>query len=95
MMQSPALLATDSFGPGGRLSIGATSAINIRYMPGRLLLVSLVNGEARVRAEALSRKPGHVGTVAFSRTGDFATWDFDGAKIIKKFGEVPNDLGDL
>jgi hypothetical protein len=45
-----------------------------------------------VRAEALSRKPGHVGAVAFSRTGDPATGDFSDAKIIKKFGQVPDDL---
>jgi hypothetical protein len=32
-----------------------------------------------MRAEALSRKPGHVGAVAFSRTGDPATGDFDAA----------------
>src|SRR6266436_3657692 len=45
-----------------------------------------------LRAEALSRKPGHVGAVAFSRTGDPATGDFGDAKVIKKFGEVPDDL---
>jgi hypothetical protein len=50
---------------------------------------------AIMRAEALSRKSGNVGAIAFSRTGDPATGDFDHAKIIKKFGEVPNDLGDL
>jgi hypothetical protein len=33
------------------------------------------------RAEVLSRKPGHVGAVAFSRTGDPATGDF-GAAIL-------------
>jgi hypothetical protein len=48
-----------------------------------------------MRAEALSRKPGHVGAVAFSRTGDPATGDFGDAKIIKKFGEVPDDLSTL
>jgi hypothetical protein len=48
-----------------------------------------------MRAEALSRKPGHIGAVAFSRTGDPATGDFGDAKIIKKFGEVPDDLGTL
>lgn len=47
------------------------------------------------RAEALSRKPGHVGAVAFSRTGDPATADFGDAKIIKKFGDVPDDLSAL
>ena len=29
-----------------------------------------------MRAEALSRKPGHVGAVAFNRTGDAATGEF-------------------
>jgi hypothetical protein len=48
-----------------------------------------------MKAENLSRKEGHVGAVAFSRTGDPATGDFGNAKIIKKFGEVPNDLTDL
>jgi hypothetical protein len=50
---------------------------------------------AVMRAEALSRKPGHVGAVALSRTGDPATGDFDDAKVIKKFGEVPDDLSTL
>src|SRR5450432_930597 len=48
-----------------------------------------------MRAEALSRKEGHVGAVAFSRTGDPATGVFSDAKVIKKFGDVPNDLGSL
>jgi len=48
-----------------------------------------------MRAEALSRKPGHVGAVAFSRPGDPATGDFGDAKVIKKFGEVPDDLSTL
>lgn len=42
---------------------------------------------AVMRAEALSRKEGHVGVVAFSRTGDPATGDFADAKLIRKFGE--------
>lgn len=46
-----------------------------------------------MRAEALSRKPGHVGAVAFSRTGDPTTGDSGDAKVIKKFGAVPDDLG--
>jgi hypothetical protein len=37
---------------------------------------------AVMRADALSRKPGHVGAVAFSRTGDPATGDFSDAKVI-------------
>jgi hypothetical protein len=48
-----------------------------------------------MRAEALSRKPGHVGAVAFSRTGDPATGEFGDAEVIKKFGEVPDDLSAL
>jgi hypothetical protein len=47
---------------------------------------------AVMRAEALSRKEGHVGAVAFSRTGDPATGDFSDAKVIRKFGDVPDDL---
>ena len=50
---------------------------------------------AVMRAEALSRKEGHVGAVAFSRTGDPATGDFSDAKVIRKFGSVPDDLSTL
>jgi hypothetical protein len=50
---------------------------------------------AVMRAEALSRKPGHVGAVAFSRNGDPATGEFGDAALIRKFGEVPNDLSAL
>jgi hypothetical protein len=50
---------------------------------------------AVMRAEALSRKEGHIGAVAFSRTGDPATGDFADAKVIRKFGDVPNDLSAL
>jgi len=46
-------------------------------------------------AEALSRKEGHVGAVAVSRTGDPATGDFSDAKVIRKFGDVPDDLSTL
>ena len=41
------------------------------------------------RAEALSRKQGNVGAVAFSRTGDPDTGDFGDANVIKKCGDVP------
>jgi hypothetical protein len=50
---------------------------------------------AVIRADALSRKQGYVGAVAFSRTGDVATGDFGDAKVIKKFGDVPDDLSAL
>jgi hypothetical protein len=48
-----------------------------------------------MRAEALCRKEGHVGAVAFSRTGDPATGDFSDAKVIRKFGDGPDDLSTL
>lgn len=48
-----------------------------------------------MKAEALSRKDGHVGAVAFSRTGDPATGDFSDAEVIRKFGDVPDDLSAL
>lgn len=50
---------------------------------------------AVMRAEALSRKPGCAGAVAFSRTGDPSSGDFGDANIIRKFGEVPDDLSTL
>jgi hypothetical protein len=49
-----------------------------------------------MRAEALARKEGHGSVfVAFSRTGDPATGDFSDAQVIRKFGDVPDDLGTL
>ena len=50
---------------------------------------------AVMRAEALSRKPGHAGALAFSRTGDPATGEFGDAKVIRRFGDVPDDLSAL
>jgi hypothetical protein len=50
---------------------------------------------AVMRAEALSRREGHVGAVAFSRTGDPATGDFSDAEVIRKFGAMPDDLSTL
>jgi hypothetical protein len=46
-------------------------------------------------AEALLRKEGYVGAVAFSRRGDPATGNFSDAKVIRKFGDVPDDLSAL
>jgi hypothetical protein len=42
-----------------------------------------------MKAEALSRKPGYVGAVAFSRTGDPSSGDFGDAKVIRKFATCP------
>ena len=50
---------------------------------------------ALMRAEALARKEGCVGAVAFSRTGDPATGEFGDAKVIRKFGDAPDDLSSL
>jgi hypothetical protein len=50
---------------------------------------------AVMNAEALARKPGNVGAVAFSRSGDPATGDFGDAEVIRKFGDVPGDLSAL
>ncbi|TYO61471.1 hypothetical protein FXV83_37950 [Bradyrhizobium hipponense] len=50
---------------------------------------------AVTRAEAFSHKPGCVGALAFSRTGDPATGDFRDAQIIRKFGYIPDDLSAL
>ncbi|WGD55063.1 hypothetical protein QA641_14860 [Bradyrhizobium sp. CB1650] len=50
---------------------------------------------AVMRAEALSRKPGNTGAVAFSRTGDPSSGDFGDAKLIRKFGDVPDNLSAL
>jgi hypothetical protein len=44
------------------------------------------------RAEVLSRAAGNVGAVAFSRTGDPLIGEFGDAKVLEKFGSVPDDL---
>ena len=44
------------------------------------------------RAEVLSRATGSVGAVAFSRIGDPMTGEFCDAQLLKKFGDVPDDL---
>ncbi|MGY8706144.1 hypothetical protein RAD16_10440 [Bradyrhizobium sp. 18BD] len=51
----------------------------------------LIANAAVMRAEALSREAGHVGALAFSRTGDPSSGDFGDAKAIRRFGEVPDD----
>jgi len=44
------------------------------------------------RAEILSRGAGHIGAVAFSRTGDPMIGEFGDAKLIRTFGNVPDDV---
>lgn len=47
------------------------------------------------RAELLSRSAGSIGAVAFSRTGDPMSGEFAEAKLLRKFGNVPDDLSGL
>jgi hypothetical protein len=47
------------------------------------------------RAETLSRQPGNIGAVAFSRTGDPAIGEFSDAIVLGQFGDVPSDLSGL
>ena len=47
------------------------------------------------RAEMLSRAPGHIGAIAFSRTGDPMIGEFGDAKLLRTFGHVPSDLNEL
>lgn len=54
------------------------------------------NPVAAIRhAEALSRAPGHIGAVAFSRSGDPELGEFGDAIVLRKFGDVPDDLSTL
>ncbi len=50
-------------------------------------------GRAIREAERLSRL--NAGAVAFSRTGDPSLGEFNDAKVIKRFGELPPDLFDV
>ena len=52
-------------------------------------------GAAIRRAEVMSRLPGNIGAIAFKRTGDPNVGDFSDAVVLKKFGDVPEDLGGL
>jgi len=47
------------------------------------------------RAEMLSRVTGNIGAVAFSRSGDPMAGEFSDAKLLRKFGDLPDDLGEL
>ena len=44
---------------------------------------------AKLLAERLA--PGHAGVIAFSRTGDPDTGDFDDPVFLARFGDVPSD----
>ncbi len=47
------------------------------------------------RAEVLSKAAGSIGAVAFSRTGDPMIGEFGDAQLLRKFGNVPDDLSGL
>jgi hypothetical protein len=47
------------------------------------------------RAQGRWKVLGHTGAVAFSRTGDPATGDISDAEVIRKLGDVPDDLSAL
>jgi hypothetical protein len=47
------------------------------------------------RPQGLWKVLGHTGAVAFSRTGDPAIGDFHDATVLRKFGDVPDDLSAL
>jgi hypothetical protein len=47
------------------------------------------------RAEAMSRASGSVGAIAFCRSGDPMAGEFSEARVLKKFGQVPDDLAGL
>jgi hypothetical protein len=38
---------------------------------------------------------GHIGAIAFSRTGDPMMGEFRDARLLRKFGDVPEDLSEL
>jgi hypothetical protein len=54
-------------------------------------------GEAAAirRAEGMSRDPANAGAVAFKRAGDPNVGEFSDAVVLKKFGDVPEDLSAL
>ena len=47
------------------------------------------------RAEMLSRTAGHIGAIAFSRSGDPMIGEFSDAQLLRTFGQVPEDLSGI
>ena len=47
------------------------------------------------RAEFLSRAEGHIGALAFKRSGDPNMGNFGDAEILRTFGKVPANLDEL
>jgi hypothetical protein len=51
--------------------------------------------EANRKAEIMSRDPANAGALSFMRTGDPSVGSFADATILKKFGDVPDNLDEL
>jgi hypothetical protein len=51
--------------------------------------------EAKSRASSLTGMAGNVGAVAFSRTGDPSTGEFEPAVILAKHGDLPADIVEM
>lgn len=47
-------------------------------------------GEAKRRASAMAARS--IGAVAFSRTGDPSTGEFEPAVILARYGDIPTDI---
>jgi len=51
--------------------------------------------EANRKAEVMSRDPANTGALSFMRSGDPSLGSFADAAILKKFGDVPENLDEL
>lgn len=47
------------------------------------------------RAEMMSHVGANIGAIAFSRSGDPLMGEFSDAKLLRAFGNVPDDLAEL
>src|ERR1700676_2202082 len=93
LAQAPVVSAAFGRWPGFVLMM---TALFIVLALGVVTALVAAKGTAHlIGAAALSRKEGHVGAIAFRRTGDPAINGFSDAKVIKKFGDVPDDLRGL
>ena len=53
------------------------------------------SAEANRKAEVMSRDPLNVGALSFMRSGDPSLGSFADATILKKYGDVPDNLDEL
>ena len=51
--------------------------------------------QANRKAEIMSRDPANAGALSFMRTGDPSLGSFADATILKKYGDVPDNLDEL